>query len=220
VPEERCSSECRETAPAYDHPGVLITVAAGDEGYLEDYGEFGGSPSYPAVLPSVVAVGGTTLTKAANTRGWSEEVWSEPQRGLGTGGGCPRGNIDTEKPAWQTDPGCPFRTGNDVAAVAACETPVSVYVSLHGGWKDICGTSASTPLVAGAEAHATAYARSLPGAEAFYEDPEVLFDVTAGGNGICPTTPPGAEYLCQAEVGYDGPTGMGTPDGPLELAGP
>jgi hypothetical protein len=35
-----------------------------------------------------------------------------------------------------------------------------------------------------------------------------LFDVTSGSNGTC--TP---KYLCTARKGYDGPTGLGTPDG-------
>src|SRR5262249_52884215 len=37
------------------------------------------------------------------------------------------------------------------------------------------------------------------------------FDVTAGSNGKCES------YLCNAQVGYDGPTGVGSPNGPLEL---
>ena len=36
-----------------------------------------------------------------------------------------------------------------------------------------------------------------------------LFDVTSGSNGRCRRTP----YLCTAGTGYDGPTGLGTPNG-------
>jgi hypothetical protein len=86
-----------------------------------------------------------------------------------------------------------------VAAVAACETPVSIYSTPFEGWADVCGTSASSPLVAGIEAHASGYARSLPGGEAFYLDPRALFDVTAGSNGIC--APPEEDaYLCHAQL--------------------
>ena len=35
-----------------------------------------------------------------------------------------------------------------------------------------------------------------------------LFDVTTGANGKCSPA-----YLCTGEVGYDGPTGWGTPNG-------
>jgi alpha-tubulin suppressor-like RCC1 family protein len=89
---------------------------------------------------------------------------------------------------------------------------------VEGGWRLVCGTSVSSPLVAGIEAHADAFARSLPGADAFYHDPAALFDVTSGSNGLC-TSPPGYEDLCNAGIGWDGPTGNGTPDGPLELTG-
>ncbi len=203
-PEQTCGVHlCEEEARDFDHPGVLITAAGGDNAY-DNVGLGAHSPEYPASLPEVVAVGGTALRRAENARGWSEEAWVDG------GSGCSR----FPKPAWQTDPGCAGRMTDDVAADAACETPVSVY-NIHE-WVDICGTSVSTPLVAGIEAHATEYARSLAGADAFYNDPEALFDVAKGSNGHC--TPPQEDaYFCHAEVGYDGPTGTGTPDGPLTL---
>ena len=37
--------------------------------------------------------------------------------------------------------------------------------------------------------------------------PAALFDVTSGSNGSCTT------YLCKGAVGFDGPTGLGTPNG-------
>ena len=205
--EQFCGNECENEAPSYDHPGILITVSAGDGGY-DNYERGGDSPNFPADLPSVVAVGGTVLRRADNARGWTEEVWS------GGGSGCAK---LWPKPIWQTDTGCSGRMSDDVAAVAACESPVSTYAKGQKGWEDICGTSVSSPLVAGIEAHASEYSRSLPGADAFYEDPEALFDVTAGSNGTC--TPPATHaYYCHAGVGYDGPTGNGSPDGPLQLS--
>jgi alpha-tubulin suppressor-like RCC1 family protein len=191
---------CSTEMPAYDHPGVLIAAAGGDEGY---------GPRIPASFPGVVAVGGTALHKTPTTaRGWSEEVWDEPSRGDGTGGGC----TTFAKPAWQLDTGCDGRTANDVSADAACSTPVSVFNIK--GWTNVCGNSASTPLVVGIEAHASAYARSL-GAAAFYEDPAAFNDVTEGSDGECPAF---AAYVCNAEPGYDAPTGVGTPAGPLQLS--
>jgi fibronectin type 3 domain-containing protein len=41
-----------------------------------------------------------------------------------------------------------------------------------------------------------------------YDNPVALNDVTSGSNGICPFN----KYLCQARAGYDGPTGLGTPN--------
>jgi hypothetical protein len=212
--EEACeSSDCKGFDADYDHPGVMVTASAGDSGY-DNSAAGEESASFPATSPNVVAVGGTSLRKASGPRGWSEEAWSR------SGGGCSRSE---PKPSWQQDAGCAERTDNDAAAVADPETPVSVYDGGARGWIDVGGTSVSAPLVAGIEAHAGEYARSLPGAAAFYQDPGSLFDVTAGRNGTTvggKCTPPagGAEYLCDAGVGYDGPTGNGTPDGPLQLA--
>ncbi len=212
--EENCEkANCEEYNVDYDHPGVMITASSGDSGY-DGFMASEESPSFPATSPSVVAVGGTSLMKASNSRGWSEEVWGK------SGSGCSRSE---PKPTWQRDTGCANRTDDDVAAVADPETPVSVYNHSVGGWINVGGTSAGSPLVAGIEAHASEYTRSLPGAAAFYQDPGAVFDVTAGGNGEFPEgecTPPGGggEYFCNAEVGYDGPTGNGTPDGPLQLA--
>ncbi len=80
------------------------------------------------------------------------------------------------------------------------------------GWTLAGGTSASSPLIAGTMALASAYTRSLPGAEALYLEAAqngtgVLDDVTSGSNGSC------GSYLCDAGPGYDGPTGLGSPYG-------
>jgi subtilase family serine protease len=138
-------------APAYDHPGIPITAAGGDEG-------FGVEP--PASYADVIAVGGTSLHQAEGRRGWSETVWSET--GGGTGSGCTK----EPKPSWQKDSGCAFRTTNDVSAVADPNTPVSVYDSTSPSpWLLVGGTSASAPIVAAAMALATPYTRSFPAAE-------------------------------------------------------
>src|SRR5579864_7308647 len=52
---------------AYTHPGIAITVSTGDSGY---------GVQFPASSPHVTAVGGTSLTRASNARGWSETAWS------------------------------------------------------------------------------------------------------------------------------------------------
>ncbi len=207
--EETCEKECAEAEADWDHPGIFVSVSSGDYGYDNEY-VLASSPSFPAVLPWVTAVGGTSLKKSksrsAKKRAFTEKVWGERSLGLGTGSGC---SSTWRKPSWQKDPGCKGRMTNDVAAVGACVTPVSVYDSTEGGWIDLCGTSVSSPLVAGIEAHASASSRSLPGGEAFYTE-ATLFDVKGGSNGRCSVA-----YFCHGLPGYDGPTGNGTPDGPL-----
>ncbi|HTQ68521.1 MAG TPA: IPT/TIG domain-containing protein [Solirubrobacteraceae bacterium] len=212
LPDEYCVSdlECERFAADYSHPGVFITAASGDHGYDNFYSPFfGGSPLYPADLPTLSAIGGTSLFKADNARGWSERVWNEPGRSIGTGSGCSTVAFAT-KPSWQSDKGCPGRIDSDVSAVAAVETPVSVYASAEGGWVNVGGTSAGSPLIAGIVAHESESLRSL-GAQGFYEGLVPLYDVTEGSNGTC--TPPATHaYFCTGEVGYDGPTGLGTPN--------
>jgi streptogramin lyase len=201
--EEAFNSE--ELNGDYHHEGVMVTAAAGDGGYLGYlYGQ--SSLWYPAAQSFVVSVGGTELFRATNSRGWSEETWGA------SGGGC---SLSEQKPVWQTDTACAHRTDNDVSAVASPGTPVSVY--LNGSWGLLGGTSASSPLVAGIEAHASAFAHALPGADGFYSDEAAAFDVTTGANaqnGECEIA-----YLCTAGVGYDAPTGVGSPNGPLLLSG-
>jgi hypothetical protein len=188
-------SEPPELTRAYDHRGIPITAAGGDSAY---------GVGSPASNPHVIAVGGTSLVRASDARGWSESAWS------GTGSGCSA----EAKPAWQTDSACSFRTTNDVAAVADVNTPVSFYDSYQtsGSWHLGGGTSVAAPIVAAAMALADPYTRSFDGAQALYLEAAAngtaaLDDVITGSNGACGT------YLCEAGVGYDGPTGLGSLSG-------
>lgn len=178
---------------ALNHPGVPIVAGAGDSGF---------GAGWPASSQYVTAVAGTTLRKNAFTsRGFTESVWSA------TGSGC---SAYVPKPAWQTDTGCSMRTVADVAAVADPGTGVAVYdtyLSSGGGWLEFGGTSVATPIVAGAYALAGNGA-SIDGASSLYGHAGSLFDITAGSNGSCSPS-----YLCTAGKGYDGPSGLGSPDG-------
>ena len=177
-------------ASFYNHPGHVITASSGDSGY---------SSQIPAAFNTVTSVGGTTLNRASNARGWSEKVWS------GTGSGC-SGFIP--KPGWQSDTGCNHRALNDVSADANPSTGVAVYDTFHeSGWLVFGGTSVSSPIIASVYALA-GNAGSVTYGSYPYSHRTGLFDVTSGSNGSC-----GGSYLCTAKVGYDGPTGLGTPKG-------
>jgi subtilase family serine protease len=178
----------------YNHHGVMILASGGDSGY------YGHHDQEPADLPTVVAVGGTSLVRGSGSRGWIESVWS------GTGSGC----STLAKPSWQTDTGCAHRTANDIAAVANPQTGVAVYDSYEEtGWLVIGGTSVGSPLNASVFALA-GNASQLNAAQSFYQTQyqKYLNDITSGSNGTCSPA-----YLCTGEVGYDGPTGWGTPNG-------
>ncbi|MFB7498885.1 peptidase S8 [Streptomyces sp. NPDC056161] len=189
----------------FNHPGVAITVSAGDSGY---------GAEYPAASRYVTSVGGTALSKSSTTRGWTESVWKTNST-EGTGSGC---SAYDAKPSWQTDTGCTKRTISDVSAVADPATGVSVYDSygITAGWYTFGGTSASSPIIAGVYALAgTPSSGSSPASFPYAKaGTSALNDVTSGNNGSCSPS-----YLCTAQSGYDGPTGVGTPQGVSAFTG-
>jgi subtilase family serine protease len=180
----------------YNKPGIAVTVSSGDSGY---------GAEYPASSKFVTAVGGTSLKKASNARGWTETAWS------GAGSGCSNYNAALGAAA-DAGTGCSRRAVADVSAVADPSTGVAVYDSTayqgRSGWLVFGGTSASSPIIASVYALAgrtggNNYLNTLP-----YAHPSSLNDVTSGKNGTCPTS-----QWCNARVGWDGPTGLGTPNG-------
>jgi subtilase family serine protease len=198
--------------PDVNHPGLAITASTGDNGF---------GVQWPASSPYVTGVGGTSLNTASGTkRGWSESVWA------GAGSGC---SAFEPKPAWQHDAGCPRRTVADVSAVADPNTGIGVYDTYNNcaapgttmcdtqiqnntaqgldGWAQVGGTSLASPLVASVYALA-GNTGSINYGSFPYAHTGSLFDVTSGANGSCSPA-----YLCTGEVGYDGPSGLGTPSG-------
>jgi subtilase family serine protease len=176
----------------YHHPGVAITASTGDSGY---------GVQYPAASQYVTAVGGTSLLPDSSVRGWSETAWS------GAGSGC---SVLDPQPSWQNIPAgiCSNRAVADVAAVADPNTGVAVYDSYNeAGWMEFGGTSVASPIIASAYALAgnasTVKFGSYP-----YSHTSSLFDITSGSTGACAVS-----ALCTAGAGWDGPTGLGTPDG-------
>jgi subtilase family serine protease len=179
----------------YNHPGIAVTASSGDGGF---------GVEFPASSSFVVAVGGTSLRTAANARGWTESAWS------GAGSGCSAFNTAIPSAA-SFNTGCPRRAVADVSAVADPNTGVAVFDSVpfqgFSGWLVFGGTSVSSPIIASvyglAGNAATIDANDFP-----YQHAGSLFDVTTGSNGTCSPA-----QLCTARVGWDGPTGLGTPNG-------
>jgi subtilase family serine protease len=176
--------------PYYNYAGIAVTVSSGDSGY---------GVQFPASSPHVTAVGGTTLQRSSTTRGWNEAAWN------GAGSGC--SSVYT-KPNWQTDTRCSNRTVADVSAVADPNTGVAVYGPAsrkRSGWLVFGGTSVGAPLIGGVYG---VNGGSVTYGSNPYHNTGALVDVTSGSNGSC-----GGSYLCTAVPGYDGPTGLGTPNG-------
>lgn len=176
----------------FNYPGLAITFSSGDNGY---------GVQYPAASEYVTAVGGTSLYLNSDNSYNSETAWS------GAGSGC---SAYEAKPNWQTDRECTNRTVTDVSADADPNTGAAVYDSVRyggrRGWFKVGGTSLSSPIIAGVYALGgtpSVQTNSLP-----YGTLSGLRDITSGSNGSC-----GGSYLCTATTGYDGPTGLGTPNG-------
>jgi len=187
------SSETSDQNTYFNHPGVAITASSGDGGY---------GVEFPAASQYVTAVGGTTLTLTSSNGYAGETAWS------GSGSGC---SAYIAKPSWQTDSGCSRRTVADVSADADPNTGAAVYDSVRyqgqAGWFQVGGTSLAAPLV-GAVYALAGNAGSVTYGSYPYSHTSSLHDVTSGSNGSC-----GGSYLCTAGPGYDGPTGLGSPNG-------
>jgi subtilase family serine protease len=178
---------------AFDHSGVVITASTGDSGY---------GVEYPASSRYVVGVGGTTLNLGSNNSYGGERAWVDG------GSGC--SGYET-KPGWQTDTGCSHKTVADVSADADPNTGAAVLDTYgYGGWLQVGGTSLASPLIASV----FALSGNTTNGSTPYSNRSGLHDVTSGSNGSC-----GGSYLCTAGSGYDGPTGLGTPNGLTAFGG-
>ena len=173
----------------YDHPGIAITASTGDSGFT------GGL--YPAADTHVIAVGGTSVFKDGTKRGFHETAWA------GAGSGCSRYNV---QPPYQrkVETGCQTDATADVSG-AADPGNGGLMIYFNGHFTQVGGTSESSPLIAAVYAlsgRTTGYPGKIP-----YNNADELYDVTAGSNGSC--GPP----ICDSGEGWDGPTGIGTPNG-------
>jgi subtilase family serine protease len=172
--------------------GIAVTASTGDSGY---------QVQAPASFTHVVAVGGTHLTRDGSARGWTESAWS------GAGSGCSTINAS---PGWQTGTQCGKKANADVSAVADPNTGVAVYDSTtyqgRSGWQVYGGTSVASPIIGSLYALANnfgTYAGQYTWARS-----GSLFDASGGSNGTCSPA-----VWCTGVSGWDGPTGLGTPNG-------
>ncbi len=158
----------------------------------------------PASFATVTAVGATTLKSASNARGWTETAWS------GSGSGC---SLYQPKPSYQKDTKCTKRMVGDLAYVGDPYTGVAVYdsypVGKTKGWLIFGGTSVGAPAIAAIYGLAGFTVSNAQRAYS-YAATTYVHDVVGGSNGKCAST---AAYFCTAVAGYDGPTGVGTPNG-------
>jgi subtilase family serine protease len=190
------ASDASQDAQFFTHTQNVNTfVSSGDSGNTGSTGDF------PSTSEHVIAAGGTHLVKSSTTRGWTETAWS------GAGSTC---SSRLAEPSFQvgTVPtaACTRRAASDISAVADPNTGVAVFNANDGGFIVVGGTSASSPFLAAVFARYGISGASHDASFAYNHKTE-FFDVTSGTNGRCRTA------LCRAAAGWDGPTGLGTPNG-------
>lgn len=173
-------------AQLIDH-GMSVFAAGGDNF------DTNGSPPFvwPAVDPSAVSVGGTTLFEQ-NPASFFETYWDQPTDASTFG--------ESSEPAsfWQESlTGDPMRRIPDVAFDGNPRTGVVVY--LDGGWWIAGGTSLGAPAWAAIWALCRTAVPGLPAA------PRALYAVAASQYG------PGALHNPN-QLTYDERTGIGSPD--------
>lgn len=226
IPNGLQASTLQSGAPAkaLHHPGVAVLASSGDSGYTGD------EQTFPAEDRWVTSAGGTSLKKADDGT-FSEKAWggmftpsgSDTAEWVGPGSGC----VTTLDPAVgqpkSVSDNCKgHRTISDVSADADPKTGVAVYDSYFPdsgtkpGWLVFGGTSASSPFLAGLFTRA-GVPSNLDGPNTMYNAPAgSINDVTGGSNAQNGASDCDAEYtakLCTGTSGWDGPTGVGSPNG-------
>jgi len=183
------TSEATLTAYAdAESRGIAVVASSGDSGY---------GVSAPASFSSVIGVGGTTLNTDSGFKWVSETAWASG------GSGC---SVINPPAAWQdtAQTNCSGKSVVDVAAVADPATGVAV--TIDGQWYTFGGTSAAAPIIASLFALKNNFGNSA-GAY-LWANRDNLHDISLGSNGRCIT-----KVYCNSAVGFDGPTGWGSPFG-------
>jgi kumamolisin len=172
--------------------GITFSASSGDSG------SNGGIVSWPAVVPEVIALGGTDISfsdgKYVTDRAWSD-----------SGGGVSK---KYKIPSYQVGvSGLASTTYRNVPDLAFPAYYTDTYVS--GGWVGLEGTSWSSPTYVALQLEIN----QIKGTRLGFVNPDIynafaksgykdFYDVTEGSNG---------EY--KAKVGYDNVSGIGSPIG-------
>ena len=211
--------------------GQSLFDASGDLG-SEDCGTGALSADDPGGQPFVTVVGGTLLTVNSAGTTTSEVLWNS-----GGGGGGAGISKFFPMPSYQTNAAASLNVINaesngtpcgaaagsycrqepDVSLVASPDSGALVYVD--GGWVSVGGTSSAAPLWAAYTALVNASA-ACGGTNVGFVNPTLYSiggsayaanfnDITSGNSDVTGTN--GGLY--HTAVGYDIPTGLGTPKG-------
>jgi subtilase family serine protease len=186
-------------------------AASGDSGAYDCGQNHQAAVDFPSDLPTVTAVGGTTVFETTSGAYGREVVWGDPLAEAGGGGGITQ---LYKRPDYQHGPGITAGSARlvpDVSAVADWHT--GWYVRAGGADHQVGGTSAAAPLWAGVAAlidqdlvasHLRRIGLANPALYWIGQRNGTLrafHDITVGNN-----------LLYVAHAGWDNATGWGTPD--------
>jgi kumamolisin len=195
--------------------GMSHFVAAGDNGAYTCGQDTDPAGSFPSTLPTVTAVGGTSVFESLQGLYFKEVTWGAPLDQSGTGGGTSQFYaLPDFQSSVQQAAGHGYRQVPDVAANADPNTGFSII--FQGQAVMAGGTSASTPLWAATVALINQDLKSKKMREVGFANPALYWmganqaklparpfhDVTAGNN-----------LAYDAAPGWDFTTGWGSMDG-------
>ena len=188
--------------------GMPVSASSGDDAFT------GHAARWPQDLPSVMSVGGTSLTETG--AGFAQSAWNQ------AGSSCSPGLHPAFGQPRRISRACGgHRASTDVSAVADPYTGVAVYdtyvPSSHTPyrWITVGGTSVASPFVSGMVSRAGNLKGEIGPSRVYHKSSSVFYDVRYGANqprGVCRALHIGPR-VCTAGPGWDGPTGRGTPIG-------
>jgi subtilase family serine protease len=194
--------------------GISHFVASGDNGAYECGLDQDPAASFPSTLPTVTAVGGTTVFESQQGVYFKESAWGSPLDESGSGGGASQFYATPDYQKNEAQIGA--HGMRQVPDVAANADPSSGFHIIFGGQDaQVGGTSAATPLWAGTVAlidqdlkqkglREVGFANPAlywMGENASKLSPRPFHDVTAGNN-----------LFYDAGTGWDFATGWGSMD--------
>jgi hypothetical protein len=191
----------------FNRKGIAIVASTGDSGF-----NGGAHQNWPSDLPTVVAVGGTTLPRQGPETAWDL-----------AGSGCETlFPAAAEQPARITALCARHRAAADIASDADPNTGLAVYDTYAPyshqplKWLVVGGTSASAPFIGGLFGR-TGDLADVDGPRTLYAAPRSDFtDITSGRTFSlyqCSQFHDVSPRLCKATKFWDGPTGLGSPNG-------
>jgi kumamolisin len=191
--------------------GITVFAASGDDGSSDNFPGRAAHVDFPASSPLVIGCGGTSL-QAAGGQITNEVVWNN-RGGGATGGGVSKifGVPPYQRTSNPVSANPAHKTGRGVPDVAGVGDPKTGYKVLVDGTSIVIGgTSAVAPLWAGLTAllQQSLGTSVAPLLSTLYSvAPNGFRDITHGNNGAY-----------KARRGWDGCTGLGSPNGQALLA--